>query len=201
MKLVGTIHKLGRFLGNLQIVQCNLQIVQCNLQIGRPIYQQADWQDVASCSMKTWVDGSKATHNILLTFWLPSQASKSARSPKHVNLFLPLNKHSQHAKTAQITSAVFCPLHISRSDVPLVPRCCRLGQCEWIPDLESAVGASSGDHREVVGRRPLGSRTCTTQLRVVINKTPSPYKPGSRTIVYDSLVLTRMYALRAIRPM
>ena len=27
------------------------------------------------------------------------------------------------------------------------------------------------------------------QLRVIINKTPSPYQPGSRTILYDSLVL------------
>ena len=43
----------------------------------------------------------------------------------------------------------------------------------------------SGPHREAIG-----SRTCTTQLRVVINKTPSPYQPGSRTILYDSLVPT-----------
>ena len=45
-----------------------------------------------------------------------------------------------------------CPLHISRSDAPIVPRCCRLGQCEWSPDTESAVGASSGGHREVIGQ-------------------------------------------------
>ena len=90
-----------------------------------------------------------------------------------------------------------CPLHISRTDAPIVPRCCRLGQCEWSPDTESAVGASSGGHREVIG--PIGSRTCTTQLRVVINKTLSPYQPGSRTILYDSLVPTD--TLRAIRPM
>ena len=38
--------------------------------------------------------------------------------------------------------------------------------------------------------RPIRSRTCTTQLRVVINKTLSPYQPASRTILYDSLVLT-----------
>ena len=31
---------------------------------------------------------------------------------------------------------------------------------------------------------------CTTQLRVVINKTPSPCQPGSRTLLYDSLVPT-----------
>ena len=44
-----------------------------------------------------------------------------------------------------------CLLHINRSDAPIVPRCCRLGQCEWStsPDTESAVGASSGGHREV----------------------------------------------------
>ena len=33
-------------------------------------------------------------------------------------------------------------------------------------------------------------RTCTPQLRVVINKTLSLYQPGSRTILYDSLVPT-----------
>ena len=38
MKLAGTICKLDRFLGILQIVQCNLQI-------GWPIYQKADWPD------------------------------------------------------------------------------------------------------------------------------------------------------------
>ena len=47
---------------------------------------------------------------------------------------------------------LLCPLHISRSDAPIVPRCCRLGQCEWSPDTESAVGASSGGHREVIGQ-------------------------------------------------
>ena len=101
-----------------------------------------------------------------------------------------------------------CPLHISRSwaDAPIVPRCCRLGQYEWSPDTESAVGASAGGHRAILNmfniaqrRRPIGSRTCTTQLRVVINKTLSPYQPGSRTILYDSLVPTD--TLRAIRPM
>ena len=45
---------------------------------------------------------------------------------------------------------VLCPLHISRSDAPIVPRCCRLGQCEWSPDTESAVGASSGGHRAIL---------------------------------------------------
>ena len=92
---------------------------------------------------------------------------------------------------------MLCPLHISRSDAPIVPRCCRLGQCEWSPDTESAVGASSGGHRAILNmfniarrRRPIGSRTCTMQLRVVINKTLSPYQPGSRTILYDSLVPT-----------
>ena len=92
---------------------------------------------------------------------------------------------------------VSCPLHISRSDAPIVPRCCRLGQCEWVPGPESAVGASSGGRRAILNmfniarrRRPIGRRTCTMQLRVVINKTPSPYHPGSRTILYDSLVPT-----------
>ena len=39
-----------------------------------------------------------------------------------------------------------CPLHISRSDAPIVPRCYAVGsgQREWSPDTESAVGASSG---------------------------------------------------------
>ena len=62
------------------------------------------------------------------------------------------------------------------------------------PDPESAVGASSGGHRAILNmfniaqrRRPIGSRTCTMQLRVVINKTPSPYKSGSRTILCDFL--------------
>ena len=74
------------------------------------------------------------------------------------------------------------------------PRCCRLGQCKWVPDPESAVGASSGDHQEVVG-----SRTCAMQLRLVINKTLSPYNSGSRTILYDSLAPTD--ATVRIRPM
>ena len=43
-----------------------------------------------------------------------------------------------------------CLLHISRSDAPIVPRCCRLGQCEWSPDTESAVRASSEGHRAVL---------------------------------------------------
>ena len=87
--------------------------------------------------------------------------------------------------SSDIWAPALCPLHICRSDAPIVPRCCRLGQCEWSPGTESAVGASSGGHREVIG-----SRTCTTQLRVVINKTLSPYQPGSRTVLYDSLVPT-----------
>ena len=53
---------------------------------------------------------------------------------------------------ANASSINSCPLHISRSDAPIVPRCCRLGQCEWSPDTESAVGASSGGHREVIGQ-------------------------------------------------
>ena len=59
------------------------------------------------------------------------------------------------------------------------------------------IGRPSGGHRAILNmfniarrRRPIGSRTCTTQLRVVINKTLSPYQPGSRTILYDSLVPT-----------
>ena len=48
-----------------------------------------------------------------------------------------------------------------------------------------------------MGHRPIGSRTCRTQLRVVINKALSPYQPGSRTT--PSYQPTRMYALRAIR--
>ena len=61
------------------------------------------------------------------------------------------------------------------------------------------IGRPSGGHRAILllnmfniarRRRPIGSRTCTTQLRVVINKTLSPYQPGSRTILYDSLVPT-----------
>ena len=52
--------------------------------------------------------------------------------------------------------AVSCPLHISRFDVPIVPQCCRLGQCEWVPDSASAVGASLGDvGRPSRGRWPI----------------------------------------------
>ena len=93
-----------------------------------------------------------------------------------------------------------------------------IGQCEWSPDTESAVEASSGGHQAILNmfniargligrpsgghqailnmfniarrRRAIGSRTCTTQLRIVINKTLSPYQPGSRTVLYDSLVPT-----------
>ena len=57
------------------------------------------------------------------------------------------------------------------------------------------IGRPSGGRRAILNmfnnarhRQPIRSRTCTTQLRVVINKTPTPYKPGSRTILYDSLV-------------
>ena len=56
------------------------------------------------------------------------------------------------------------------------PRCCRLGQFEWVPDPESAVGASSGDHREVVGRSGAECVQCNCPSEgVVINKTPSPH--------------------------
>ena len=86
-----------------------------------------------------------------------------------------------------------CLLYARFTLADLMPRCCRLGQCEWVPDPESAVGASSGGRRAILNmfniarrRRPIGSRTCTTQLRVVINKTLSPYQPGSRTILYNS---------------
>ena len=74
-----------------------------------------------------------------------------------------------------------CPLHISRSDAPAI-------------GLRDVVGGNSGRCIHMFNiarrRRPIGSRTCTTQLRVVINKTLSPYQPGSRTILYDSLVPT-----------
>ena len=88
-------------------------------------------------------------------------------------------------------------LNISQSDASIVPRCCRLGQCEW-PGIGcwGLTGRPSGGRRAILNmfnisrrRRSIGRRTCTTQLRIVINKTPSPYQP------------TRMYALRAIRPM
>ena len=66
-------------------------------------------------------------------------------------------------------------------------------------DIPTA-GPVPGPHRETIGklcliniarrRRPIGSQTCTTQLRVVINRTLSSYQPGSRTILYDTLVPT-----------
>ena len=34
-----------------------------------------------------------------------------------------------------------------------MPRCCRLGQCEWAPDTESAVGASSGGRRAIFKKK------------------------------------------------
>ena len=91
-----------------------------------------------------------------------------------------------------------CPLHISRTNGPIVPRCCRLGQCEWSFRYRIGrrvlIGRPSGGHRAILNmfniarrRRPIGSRTCTTQLRAVINKTLSPYQPGTRTILYNSL--------------
>ena len=46
---------------------------------------------------------------------------------------------------------LLCPLHISRFDALIVPRCSRLGQCEWVPDPALAVGASAGDHQEGIG--------------------------------------------------
>ena len=74
-----------------------------------------------------------------------------------------------------------CPLHISRSDALIVPRCCRFGQCEWPPwhgiGRRGLIGRPSGGHRTIL-------------LRVVINKPLSPYQPGSRTILYDSLLPT-----------
>ena len=53
-----------------------------------------------------------------------------------------------------------CPLHISRSDSLIGPRCRRLGQCEWVFDPTSAVRDSSGDPREVVGRSELQCVQC-----------------------------------------
>ena len=83
-------------------------------------------------------------------------------------------------------SATLCPLHISRSDA----RCCRVGQCEWVPDPASAAGASLGDHWEVVGQSGAERVQCNCLSEgVVINRTPSPCQP------------TQMYALRAIWPM
>ena len=65
----------------------------------------------------------------------------------------------------RFSRSVLCPLHISRSDAPIVPQCCRLGQCEWVPDPESAGGATSGGRRAILNmfdiarrRRPIGSR-------------------------------------------
>ena len=70
--------------------------------------------------------------------WFGHAARQGPSSPTHQALLLAID--------------VSCLLHISRSDAPIVPRCCRLGQCEWSPDTESAVGASSGGHREVIGQ-------------------------------------------------
>ena len=74
-----------------------------------------------------------------------------------------------------------CPLHISRSNAQIGPRCF-FGFPTW--------HRLSGHHREVVGRSGAErvQRNCLSQ-GVVINKTPSSYQP------------TQMYALRAIRPM
>ena len=69
----------------------------------------------------------------------------------HLILF-PFTCFFSKFKVARTLFFKLCPLHISRSDAPIVPRCCRLGQCEWSPDTESAVGASSGGHREVIGQ-------------------------------------------------
>ena len=59
------------------------------------------------------------------------------------------------------------------------------------------IGRPSGGRRAILNmfnipwcRRPIGSRTCTMQLRVVINKTSSLCQPGSCTTLYDPLVPT-----------
>ena len=57
------------------------------------------------------------------------------------------------------------------------------------------IGSPSGGCRALlnmfnIARRPIGSRSCITQLRVVIYKTHLPYQPESRTIFYDSMVPT-----------
>ena len=36
----------------------------------------------------------------------------------------------------------------------LTPRCCQLGQCEWVSDLAPAIGDSLGD--TLGGRWPIG---------------------------------------------
>ena len=60
------------------------------------------------------------------------------------------------------------------------------------PDAVGSANVNGLPTRNRPSRRRglIGGRTCTTQLRVVINKTLSPYQPGSRTILYDSLVPT-----------
>ena len=44
--------------------------------------------------------------------------------------------------------------YISRSDAPIVPRCCRLGSgnVNGFPTQIGYLGLISGDHREVVGQ-------------------------------------------------
>ena len=103
-----------------------------------------------------------------------------------------------------VASPCLCPLHISRSDAPIVPRCCWLGQCEWVHNPESAVGDSSGDHPEVVrqystclilhdaaGRSGAERVQCNCLSEgVVINKTPSLYAHRTNQGVVQYLVPT-----------
>ena len=49
------------------------------------------------------------------------------------------------------------------------PRCCGLGQCEWVPDPASAVGTSSGDHREVPDQQPTPQDTNIQDSMVVVH--------------------------------
>ena len=112
-----------------------------------------------------------------------------------------LHTNCMHKTYARFTLAEpmprLCPDAVGSANVNGLPT--RIGR-------RGLIGRPSGGHRAILNmfniarrRRPIGSRTCTTQLRVVINKTLSPYQPGSRTILYDSLVPTD--TLRAIRPM
>ena len=101
-----------------------------------------------------------AQHDSLLEVGLYTVCACSAVD----SLFLVKFQHVLYADVYVLSHARF-------TLADLTPRCCRLSQCEWVPDPASAVLASSGGRRPILNmfniaqpRRPIGSRTCAMQL-------------------------------------
>ena len=128
--------------------------------VGRRSSDEDDDDDDASCE---WFSGfSVGERDRRSTF-----ADRSRRSCNHLYVLVLWRIGSEfraYVRTlcAQLAQTCADIMHVARFrdkiylPAPIVPRCCRLGQCEWVPDPESDVGASY--HRDLGIGRPSGGR-------------------------------------------